>query len=167
LRLPRFVRGDTPFPADRFREPFRKIAYQAGRGARVEHREGHRRRLGHRVRRAREHELDGVSKAPKPTPSGTSPTSPTADLRWPTSSRSRRSASGIHRSRSPTRSPAALKQLVADVLNEHLRPIRARRTELTTQPEHLRSVLHDGNERAREIAATTLNTVRELMDTTY
>jgi tryptophanyl-tRNA synthetase len=62
---------------------------------------------------------------------------------------------------------SALKKLVADALNEHLRPIRARRAELASEHDHLRSVLRDGNERAREIAAATLDTVHELMHTTH
>jgi tryptophanyl-tRNA synthetase len=65
------------------------------------------------------------------------------------------------------RGAGALKNLVADALNEHLRPIRARRTELATQRDYLRSVLRNGNERAREIASATLETVHELMHTTY
>ena len=61
----------------------------------------------------------------------------------------------------------ALKDLVAGALNEHLRPIRARRRELAGERELVRSVLRDGNERARKLAVTTLATVRELMHTTY
>jgi tryptophanyl-tRNA synthetase len=60
----------------------------------------------------------------------------------------------------------ALKDIVADALNEHLRPIRARRNELAGEREFVRSVLRDGNERAREIATATLDAVRELMHTT-
>jgi tryptophanyl-tRNA synthetase len=63
------------------------------------------------------------------------------------------------------RGAVALKRLVADALNEHLRPIRARRAELASEHDHLQSTLRRGNERAREIAAATLDTVHELMHT--
>jgi len=65
------------------------------------------------------------------------------------------------------RGASALKRLVTDALNEHLRPIRARRAELARSPDHLRSVLRRGNERAREIGSQTLTTVHELMHTRY
>ena len=65
------------------------------------------------------------------------------------------------------RGASALKELVTDALNEHLRPIRTCRNELATEHDHLRSVLRAGNERARDIAATTLNKVHELMHTSY
>ncbi|HEY7397505.1 MAG TPA: hypothetical protein VH538_04325, partial [Gaiellaceae bacterium] len=61
----------------------------------------------------------------------------------------------------------ALKELTADVLNAHLRPLRERREQLAADPGYLRSVLHAGNERARAIAAETLAVVRELMHTDY
>ena len=62
---------------------------------------------------------------------------------------------------------AALKELVANALNEHLRPIRARRTDLAGEHAYLRSVLRAGNDRAREIASATLDNVHELMHTSY
>ena len=62
---------------------------------------------------------------------------------------------------------AALKRLVTDAINEHLRPIRSRRDELAKETGYLRSVLQRGNALAREIATTTLATVQELMHTTY
>ena len=62
---------------------------------------------------------------------------------------------------------AALKRLVIDAVNEHLRPIRSRRDELARETGYLRSVLRRGNARAREIASTTLGRVQELMHTTY
>jgi tryptophanyl-tRNA synthetase len=65
------------------------------------------------------------------------------------------------------RGASALKNLVADAVNEHLRPIRARRTELAPERHYLRSVLQTGNGRARQIASATLETVHELMHTTY
>jgi tryptophanyl-tRNA synthetase len=65
------------------------------------------------------------------------------------------------------RGASALKRLVTDALNEHLRPIRARRAELARSPDHLRSVLRRGNERAREIGSDTLTAVHGLMHTRY
>jgi tryptophanyl-tRNA synthetase len=65
------------------------------------------------------------------------------------------------------RGAVALKALVVDALNEHLRAIRARRAELAGERDYLRSVLRAGNERAREIAVATLGTVHELMHTSY
>ncbi|HEY7399051.1 MAG TPA: tryptophan--tRNA ligase, partial [Gaiellaceae bacterium] len=50
------------------------------------------------------------------------------------------------------RGALALKELTADVLNAHLRPLRERREQLAADPGYLRSVLHAGNERARAIA---------------
>jgi tryptophanyl-tRNA synthetase len=61
----------------------------------------------------------------------------------------------------------ALKMLVADALNEHLRPVRTRRADLAGERDYLRSVLRDGNERARDVAVATLATVHELMHTSY
>jgi tryptophanyl-tRNA synthetase len=62
---------------------------------------------------------------------------------------------------------AALKRLVTDVLNERLRPLRARRRELAADPGYLRQVLADGNSRAGEIAGRTLSDVQSLMHTRY
>jgi tryptophanyl-tRNA synthetase len=62
---------------------------------------------------------------------------------------------------------AALKRLVTDVLNERLRPLRARRRELAADPGYLRQVLADGNAKARDIADRTLSDVRRLMHTRY
>jgi tryptophanyl-tRNA synthetase len=62
---------------------------------------------------------------------------------------------------------AALKRLVTDVLNERLRPIRARRREVAADPGYLCQVLADGNERARALARQTLDDVQALMRTRY
>ncbi len=57
-----------------------------------------------------------------------------------------------------------LKIMTAEVLNEHLAPIRARRRELEQDPPgYLFDVLRTGNERANEIADATLARVREAM----
>jgi tryptophanyl-tRNA synthetase len=62
---------------------------------------------------------------------------------------------------------AALKRLVTDALNDRLAPIRARRRELVDDRAHLRAVLQAGNERARAIAATTLDAVHRLLHADY
>ncbi|MEV4561098.1 tryptophan--tRNA ligase [Kitasatospora sp. NPDC049285] len=58
---------------------------------------------------------------------------------------------------------ARLKHLATEAVNEHLRPLRARRTELAADPTLLRDVLRTGNERANAIADTTLTEVRTAM----
>jgi tryptophanyl-tRNA synthetase len=65
------------------------------------------------------------------------------------------------------RGAAALKALLTESLNERLRPLRARRSELAADPGYLRQVLADGNERARQVATRTLAEVREMMHTRY
>lgn len=60
-----------------------------------------------------------------------------------------------------------LKVMTAEVLNEHLAPIRARRAELEQDPGYLFSVLRAGNERANAVAVETLAHVREVMGMVY
>ncbi|MEV0632831.1 tryptophan--tRNA ligase [Nonomuraea wenchangensis] len=55
----------------------------------------------------------------------------------------------------------ALKRLATDAVNDFLRPIRARRRELSAAG--VRRVLEEGNARARERAADTLREVRDAM----
>lgn len=62
---------------------------------------------------------------------------------------------------------AALKHVVTEAVNERLRPIRARRSELVQDRGHLRAVLREGNERAGAFAEQTLADVRRLMHTSY
>src|SRR6266702_3090664 len=62
---------------------------------------------------------------------------------------------------------AGLKAVVTEAVNEHLRPIRARRRELAADRPYLQAVLRRGNERAAALAGDTLNSVRELMRMTY
>ena len=59
---------------------------------------------------------------------------------------------------------AALKKVVADSVNEVLRPIRARRAELIADRAYLRRVVAEGNDRANAIADRTLEEVRAAMD---
>ncbi|WP_030238619.1 tryptophan--tRNA ligase [Streptomyces sp. NRRL S-350] len=61
------------------------------------------------------------------------------------------------------RGAAALKRTVTESVNEHLRPMRARRADLAADRGHLRQVLRDGAERANAVADATLTEVREVM----
>lgn len=57
-----------------------------------------------------------------------------------------------------------LKKTLTEAVNEHFKPIRARRAELEKDPEYIRKVLFDGVEKAREEAQKTLEQVREAMN---
>ncbi|MBO3741278.1 tryptophan--tRNA ligase [Actinoplanes flavus] len=59
---------------------------------------------------------------------------------------------------------AALKKVVTEAVNEYLAPIRARRAEYARDRAYLRTVLREGNERARAVADTTLAEVRAAMN---
>ena len=58
---------------------------------------------------------------------------------------------------------AKLKAYVTEAVNEHFRPIRARRAELATDPTIVREILDRGNELARQAARKTLSEVHALM----
>jgi tryptophanyl-tRNA synthetase len=62
---------------------------------------------------------------------------------------------------------ALLKRTVTEAVNERLAPLRARRAELAADPGYVAQVLRDGGERAREVAASTLDEVRDAMRTRY
>ncbi len=62
---------------------------------------------------------------------------------------------------------ARLKAVATEAVNEHLRPLRARRRELAADPAYLHAVLRRGNERAAALAGDTLNSVLELMRMVY
>jgi tryptophanyl-tRNA synthetase len=62
---------------------------------------------------------------------------------------------------------AALKRRATAAVNDHLRPIRARRAELIADRGYLREVVAAGSERARPIADATLDAVSTAMHTTY
>ncbi len=62
---------------------------------------------------------------------------------------------------------AELKRVVTESVNEFLRPVRARRTELAADPGYLKSVLTGGNATARAIANRTLAEVSRAMGTNY
>jgi tryptophanyl-tRNA synthetase len=65
------------------------------------------------------------------------------------------------------RGAVALKALVTEAVNEHLRPLRQRRRELAGDPTIVRHILDEGNARANLIADQTLQTVREVMQMAY
>jgi tryptophanyl-tRNA synthetase len=62
---------------------------------------------------------------------------------------------------------AVLKRVVAEAVNERLRPVRSLRRALVQDRTCLRDALRAGNETARAIAAETLDSVRRLMHTSY
>jgi len=62
---------------------------------------------------------------------------------------------------------ARLKQLVTEAVNERFALVRARRAELAADPGHARQVLRDGCDRARAVAAATLEEVRDAMGMRY
>ena len=62
---------------------------------------------------------------------------------------------------------SALKRAANEAVNEHLRPIRARRAELAGEREYLTSILRHGAERATVEAEATLARVREAMGMAY
>ena len=62
---------------------------------------------------------------------------------------------------------AGLKRVLAEAVNERLRPVRIRRAAVIEDRGYLRDVLRAGTETARAIAAETLDNVRRLMHTTY
>ncbi len=65
------------------------------------------------------------------------------------------------------RGAAALKALATEAVNEHLRPLRRRRAELSFDLGHLGDVLRAGNTRANRAAEATLEQVRQVMDMHY
>jgi tryptophanyl-tRNA synthetase len=60
-----------------------------------------------------------------------------------------------------------LKQLLAEAVNELLRPLRRRRAAIAEDHAYLDSVLDDGNDQARQIADRTLATVHTLLGMTH
>jgi len=60
-----------------------------------------------------------------------------------------------------------LKKTLADALNAYFEPLRKRRAEFAEDPELVQRVLGAGNERARELARTTMNDVRRAMQMDY
>ncbi|WP_438485094.1 tryptophan--tRNA ligase [Streptomyces sp. S186] len=62
---------------------------------------------------------------------------------------------------------AALKRTVTEAVNEHLAPIRARRSVYAQDRAQLRRILREGNERANAVADATLAEVRAAMNSDY
>jgi len=60
-----------------------------------------------------------------------------------------------------------VKTKLANALNAHLEPIRARRSAILAKPDQLKEILFDGSKRARTIAAETMQRVREAMKISY
>ena len=60
-----------------------------------------------------------------------------------------------------------LKRYVTEAVNGYFEPIRARREEIARDMDYVADVLAEGNCRAREIAAATLDEVREAMGMVY
>ena len=61
----------------------------------------------------------------------------------------------------------ALKAYVTESVNTRFAEIRARRAELAADMGAMSEILHEGNERARKVAAATLAEVREAMGMVY
>lgn len=62
---------------------------------------------------------------------------------------------------------SALKRVVTEAVNEHLRPLRKRRAELAGADDVLHGVLRAGNEHANAVADATLARVRDAMGMAY
>ncbi len=60
-----------------------------------------------------------------------------------------------------------LKKRLIDAINTELAPLRARRSELETDPGYVSEILRRGNERANEVANATLDEVRDRMGMRY
>jgi tryptophanyl-tRNA synthetase len=60
-----------------------------------------------------------------------------------------------------------VKMKLAAALNARLDPIRARRTELLSNPDRLKEILFEGSKRARTIAIETMERVRDAMKISY
>jgi tryptophanyl-tRNA synthetase len=66
-----------------------------------------------------------------------------------------------------SRGAAELKRRATEAVNERLRPVRDRRSELMRDRGYLRTVLRDGSAAARSIAQSTLARVAAAMHTNY
>ena len=60
-----------------------------------------------------------------------------------------------------------LKKYVTEAVNGYFAPIRERRADIEKDLGYVADVIHEGNRRAREIAAATLDEVREAMGMVY
>jgi tryptophanyl-tRNA synthetase len=66
-----------------------------------------------------------------------------------------------------SRGAAELKRRATEAVNERLRPVRDRRSEVMRDRSYLRTVLRDGSDTARGIAQSTLTQVAAAMHTNY
>jgi len=57
-----------------------------------------------------------------------------------------------------------LKRVLTESLNEYLRPLRKKRSELESNTDYIKQVLNNGVLEARKIATETLEEVREVMN---
>jgi tryptophanyl-tRNA synthetase len=57
-----------------------------------------------------------------------------------------------------------LKNMLTELLNEYLRPLRERRRQLEKNPDYIQSVLRKGIAATREVAQKTLSEVRQVMN---
>jgi tryptophanyl-tRNA synthetase len=60
-----------------------------------------------------------------------------------------------------------LKKRLTEAVNTELAPLRARRAELEKDPAYVADILRRGNQRANEVAETTLDEVRARMGMVY
>jgi tryptophanyl-tRNA synthetase len=60
-----------------------------------------------------------------------------------------------------------VKTKLARALNAYLDPIRERRAQILSKPEHLREIVFEGSRRARLIAAETMTRVRDAVKISY
>ncbi|MEK7554976.1 MAG: tryptophan--tRNA ligase [Patescibacteria group bacterium] len=61
----------------------------------------------------------------------------------------------------------AVKERLAEVLNQFLTPIRKRRAEFAENPKKVLKILKEGTERGREVASETVSRVKSAMRITY
>ena len=71
------------------------------------------------------------------------------------------------RYRAGTVGDVEVKDKLARALNAVLEPIRERRAELDSRPQHIREILFDGSSRARRVAQVTLERVRDAVKLRY
>jgi tryptophanyl-tRNA synthetase len=60
-----------------------------------------------------------------------------------------------------------VKTRLAKALNAYLAPLRERRREVMSDPDHLRDIVVDGSKKARAVAHTTMERVRDAVKLRY
>src|SRR4029450_9422076 len=71
------------------------------------------------------------------------------------------------RYRTGTVGDVEVKTKLANALNAHLEPIRERRAAVLAKPDRLKELLYEGSQRARGVAAQTMDRVRDAMRISY